>query len=200
MLFKRPVLRWSLAATAGLTAITLVGLQLFAAQSSVQAAPILHQAAANAGASNEPDLVPGKYMQLMRLKPVQSGIFDSDYRLKPGPKNHVKMLYVPANEDGSVTMFLPAPPEEGEEPFSFQHYQYQFTEVDTQTATALDQIAQIPTASGKDALEFVAGQHRIAGQHGEDADSPDVASFIHITDLLATGLVPSQTRAASYLP
>lgn len=191
-LLKRPVLGWSFALAAGLTAVALVGAQLFGPRTPVQAAPILQQAAANAEASNEPALQPGKYMQLTRLKRVQSGIFDSDYRLKPGPKNPVKMIYLPANEDGTVTVFLPASPEGGDDPFSELSYQYQLTEVDTETAAVLDQIAQIPTSSGKDALNF------IADQLDEDSDSRDAASFVRITDLLATGLVPGQTRATLY--
>lgn len=188
----RPLVRWVMVAAAGLAVLTLVGGQIFGQSTPVQAAPVLNAAAASAAASGEPASESGQFLQITLHKTTQWGLQDHEGNITSGYDERLQILYMPANEEGEWAISAEFELPEGVDPAQPYTQHFSLQEVDEATAASIDEIAAVPTSSGKEALTYFDEQYD-GGSNSRDEDN-----FIRITDLLRTGLVPAQTRAALY--
>lgn len=188
---RAPLVRWFLVAAAGLTAITLAGTQLFSSAPPVQAAPVLKEASASAAANTELTPAAGQYLQVKMNSTIMWALEDES-GVTSGYDDILTVVYIPADRGDEwvrTETNLTRDAADGVAPTVERAENGAFT--DTHKLT-LAKIAEVPTSSGKAALAYFDDRYE-GGSNSRDEDN-----YVRIVDLLRTGLVPSQTRAAMY--
>lgn len=186
-----PRLRWAFAGVAGAAALTLAAGNLTVAAHAAEAAEVLRGAAVETLAFADPAPGSGEYLRSRTHARWGVGQVDDDGDLSYTPNDQILDVYKPADPEAEWVLYRDwgelTSPLSGQHEETIRAREGEF--YGPGSSWELVDYTEIPR-DGQAAYEYIDAQYN-GGSASRDEDN-----FVRITDILRTGLVPAEPRAA----